>query len=411
MGARDPESSSIVRGRSWLRSTRNRRLVFLLAAAGALTLVVLNGPEAYLGGFGSAGSNDFIEYWSAARLALDNGDPYDPAALLAVEHAAGWPSEEPLMMWNPPWTLALVIPVALLPFDVANFAWLVLQLSLVVAAGFLLWRYFAPQDRRHWLGLLLTVGFLPTLSALAQGQIGPWLLAGVVGFLWADRKGWDLAAGAALALLMIKPHVTYLFWLAATWWVWRTRRWGILVGWLTALIGASVIVLVVDSDIFTEYFLATARPPLEWDTPTIGTWLRVLLGWELTWLQFVPPLLGGLGLLLWLWRGRVAWRWELVVSPLLLASVVTTAFGWSFDHVVLLPAVAVILHRLDDLPCWKRLSAVGLLVVSQLGLLLLLRHGVSDTFTVWHAPALGGLYWWVVGRAREPGPTCVSVKA
>jgi hypothetical protein len=367
----------------------------------ALALLAVSGTERYLGGFGSLGSGDFVEYWSAARLAMHGGNPYDPAALLAVERAAGWPRDDPLLMWNPPWTLALVMPVALLPFEVATFAWLLVQLGLLLTSGFFLWRYFAPQSKRYWVGLLVAACFIPAWIALSLGQISPWLLAGVVGFLWAGRRGWDLAAGAALALLTIKLHVTYLFFLAALWWAWRERRWRVFIGWGSALAAASVLVMIVNSGIFADYSAAAADPPLGWQTPTLGTWLRFLLGWELTWLQFVPSLVGGLGLLAWLWRRQGPWRWDVLAGPLLLASVVTAAFGWSFDQVVLLPAVVALIAALSVKPPGQRGVVFGALSASQVGLWALKHWNINDVYSVWHPWALAGLYWWVTAGTRS----------
>lgn len=389
----------------WPRSHRARRLVLILSLAGAVALLALRGFDTYLGGLRSIGSLDFLEYWSAARLAMEGGNPYDGAALLEVERAVGWSHDRALMMWNPPWTLALVMPVALLPFDAATFVWLMLRVCLVLGAGFLLWRYFAPRSRHQWMGMLLPVGFFPTWSALLIGQISPWVLIGVVGFLWAERKGWDYAAGACLSLLTIKPHVIYLFLLAALWWTWQKRRWGILIGWVSALTGANVLVLVVDSDVFTDYLAAAANPPLAWQTPTFGLWLRMLTDLGIGWLQFVPSMLGGLGLVVWLWHRRGPWRWAVLSGPLLLGSVVTASYGWSHDQVVLLPAVVALVAGMWSKQPMERVAILVLLAGAQMGLAAMSHWGVSDGFALWHAPLLAGLHWWATSGERAGSAT------
>ena len=381
-----------------------RRLWLLLALAGGLALLWLRKSALYGPGFGFAGSHDFIEYWSAARLLWHGGNPYDPATLLAVERAAGWPEPQPLLMWNPPWTLVLVLPLALLPFGLATVVWLLLRLGLVLGSGVLLWRYFAPGDGRYWIGLALAAGFVPGLFALQMGQISPWLLAGVVGFLWAERSQRDVLAGGALALLMIKPHIAYLFWLAALGWAWWSRRRGVLMGWLAALIAASGLVLLFAPDIFTNYLAAAARPPLYWATPTLGTWLRLFFGLERRWLQFLPSLVGGLALLVWwFWRRRRLWRWEAVAAPLLLASASTAAFGWSLDQVVLLPAVVDLVGRLRTAPTARKATVLGVLAAFQCALLVQNLHEVNDVFYIWHPLALAGLFLWGGTRHRARG--------
>jgi hypothetical protein len=346
------------------------------------------------------GSLEFVEYWGAARLAIHDGNPYDPVSMLAVQRAVGWPYDDPDLLWNPPWTLAILIPLGLLPFRLATFVWLLLQLGLLLVSGFFLWRCVAPESSRYWVGLLLAAGFVPGWFALNMGQISPWLLAGAVGFLWAAREGRDLAAGATLALLTIKPHLTYLFFLAVLWWIWRNRRWRIPIGWLAALAGASGIVLLVDRDIFGRYLAAAANPPLHWATPTLGAWLRLLFGVEWHWLQFLPSLLGVVGLGVWLWRRRGPWRWEGLAGPLLLASVATAAYGWSYDQVVLLPAVAAMVSWVRQSSPGKRATVLGFLAAFQIALLVQNRSQVAEFFYVWHPWALGGLYRWAANRAR-----------
>ena len=377
-----------------LHSRLARRLLLLLALVVALALLWLRGPAWYLSGFGAVGGHDFIEYWSGARLLQGGGNPYHPTALLAMEQAAGWPEAEPLLMWNPPWALALVLPLAFLPFGPAVALWFLIELGLVLGSGLLLWRVLAPGDGRYWIGLVLAAGFVPGLFALRIGQISPWLLAGIVGFLCAERRRRDVLAGAALALLMIKPQVTYLFWLAALWWAWRYRRRRVLIGWLVALMGASGLVLLFAPDVFVNYLTVAGQAPLYWATPTLGGWLRLIFGPEGGWLQFLPSLLGGLALLGWLWRRRGPWRWQGMAAPLLLASVPTAAFAWSFDQVVLLPLVVAMVGRLRAASPARRAVVLGILGMFQLALLIQNRCQANEVFYIWHPVALAGLYWW-----------------
>ena len=387
----------------FLRKPRARRLALLLALAGTLVVLGLRGAAVYAGEFPPIGGNDFIEYWSAARLLRDGGNPYDPVALLAVQREAGWPGPEPILMWNPPWTLALVLPLSFLGFGPATLVWLLLQTGLILSCGLLLWRYFAPGDSRHWIGLALAAGFVPGLFALRMGQISPWLLLGVVGFLCAARDRRDVLAGVALALLTIKPHVTYLLWPAALWWAWRTRRWRVLIGWLSALMLASGVVAAVEHGVFANYWTAASEPPLYWGSPTLGTWLRLALHPAPAWLQFVPSLIGGLGALVWVAVRRGPWRWEVIGPQLLVASVATAAYGWSYDQLVLLPAGVALISLVRSASRDHRLAVLGVWVASQAALLtqnLLLPYG---QYYVWYPLAFAGIYWW--GIRHEAVPT------
>lgn len=384
------KAPQLVRGRT------ARRIVLAAALIGALVCLCLHARVWRKVEWGTVGTYDFVAYWSAAKLLRQGGDPYDPKALLPWQQQVGWPYNEANRFWYAPWTLILIVPTALLPFGLAAMGWTLLQIVVIVSSGMLLWGYFAPEGKHPWLGLLVAVGFFPCFSAINMGQISPFLLAGVVGFLWAERKTRDLAGGAALALLMIKPHVTYLFWPAAVWWAWQSGRRRVLLGWIGVLVGASGVTLVVSPTVFRDYAGAVALPP--WATPNIGVWLRVIFGVDRLWLQFLPSLLGGLGLLAWLLGRRGPWRWEHLAPPLVLISVVTATFGWSYDQVVLLPAVVALVVTFWEKRVVGRVVILLLLIGAEFGLVAMSHWGVPDAYAVWHAPLVGALYWWSATR-------------
>jgi hypothetical protein len=346
-------------------------------------------------GFPTMGSQEFVAYWGAARLLLDGENPYDAAAHEAAVMATGAKVYGGRLTY-PPWTFALVLALAPLPFAPATILWLLLQLGLVLGSGLLLWRYYAPEDRRFWIGPLLAVAFAPGVFALRNGQVTPWLLVGVVGFLWGERKRRDGLAGASLALLTIKPHVAYLFLLAALWWALSNRRWRVLAGFMGVLAAASGLVTLFAPDLFANYLAALASPPLDWATATLGAWLRFFVDLERSWLQVLPSLVGLVGLAMWLWRRRGPWHWESMAAPLLLASAVTAAFGWSYDQVVLLPAVVDLVARLRRAPLARQAAVLAGLALTQLGLWAMNQLGLNEVFYVWHAPALAAIYWWGV---------------
>jgi hypothetical protein len=128
--------------------------------------------------------------------------------------------------------------------------------------------------------------------------------------------------------------------------------------------------------------------------------LRVFFGLERGWLQFVPLLVGLLGLGLWLWRRSGPWRWQDTTPPLLLASALTTPYVWSYDQVVLLPVVVDLVARLRFAPLAWRVIILGAFAASQLGLWVLNRYYVSDIFYVWHVPVLTVIYWLAVRHGR-----------
>lgn len=345
-------------------------------------------------------ADDYVEYWAAGRLNLTGGNPYAADQLLPLERAAGRTTEV-LMMWNPPYTLALAMPFALAGYPAARLLWLLLNVVAVMVAAAWWWRLSDGSPRRWWAAQLVAFTFFPAVAVLRMGQIGPLLLLGVVGFVRYEQKHRDGTAGALLALIAIKPHLLYLIWPALLLWIAQTRRWRILAGAAAALLAATAVALLANPQVIGQYLAAAAADsPLVWATPTFGSLLRLLFGFDRRWLQFAPLAPGLLWLLIYWRRHRAGWRWADRMPLLLLVSVVTTAFGWSFDQVVLLPAVWDVVRRAIARPPAPQAGGLcyifGAYVAINIGAWALYSR-VSDFWQIWLAPAL--LIWYLCARS------------
>src|SRR4051812_1301594 len=53
----------------------------------------------------------FIESWAGGRLNVAGFNPYDSAAMLLEQREVGLHEPRPVMMYNPPWALALAMPL------------------------------------------------------------------------------------------------------------------------------------------------------------------------------------------------------------------------------------------------------------------------------------------------------------
>jgi hypothetical protein len=347
--------------------------------------------------------NDFIEYWTAARILLRGGNPYSPAELLQHQQAIGWTQSVPLIMWNPPWTLSFILPFGLVDYATAQFAWFVLHVLIIFVGARSLWQVYGgdPQESRYaWISVLC---FAPTYFVLLLGQIGPLILLGLLGFVLFLSKRVSALAGASLALVSIKPHLLYLLWIALILWSLKERQWKVIAGLLIAGTFIASLPIVFDTALYSRYVelisAAEVVRPLDWATPTLGTALAELLAIDGMWVRWLPSFAGGLWFL-WYWSRRAAaWDWIAELPFMLLVSVATASFAWTFDHVVLLPAViqcAVWTAR--DESRGKRRAIVAVHVL--LGLLLLavkvfLRN---DFWYFWVAP--GYLLFYLYVRSR-----------
>jgi hypothetical protein len=383
---------------------RNRRLgllgAALLAAAGILALRLARQP----GALADLPLCDFVEYWAAGRLAVHGDNPYDPERVHDLERAAGR-DRDGLLMWNPPWTLPLVMPFGLLDCRTAHRLWLPLQGAVLVLCADLLWRLYGGPARWRGLAWLTALLFLPTLFSVAVGQITPLVLLGAVGFLWFEGRGAGLRAGAAAALLAVKPHLAYLFWIALLLWAVRGRRWREPLGGLLAGLTATAVACLFNPNVLVQYGTTfMGRPPAQYLSPTIGGGLRLLFGMDRFWLQYLALPLGLAWLVPYWLRHRDRWDWREQLPPLLLASVVTAAYGaWLFDLVLLLVPVmqrAAALARAGQ-PRPLVLTAAAFLAVNAAALAQLTR-GVPYFSFLWMAPVLLVLYLAVHAHLLRP---------
>ncbi len=337
--------------------------------------------------------DDFVEYWAAGSLNASGQNPFDGDLLLPLERRAGRDTDEAIMMWNPPWTLTVAMPIGVLKPRVAQFLWLAVSLVLVLASVDLLWTIYGGPAGRRWISWLVALTFVPTLFVLQAGQIGPFVLMGITGFLVAERAGRPRLAGASGALIAIKPHLVYLFWVALAVWAVRRplpNRWKVIAGGVIAGAVATAIPILCNPDVLGQYWDALRhRPPEQFRSPTIGTLLREIAGADRFDLQFVPTLLG-LG---WLAviasrdRGR-PWDWPDRMPMLVFVSFITASYGaWPFDLVILLPAV---IHVVASMNVWDRRAtgaALTYATINGVALTMNLLHCKSDMF-FWMAPSL-----------------------
>jgi hypothetical protein len=249
---------------------------------------------------------------------------------------------------------------------------------------------------------LIAVSFMPVLSMLQMGQIGVWIMVGVVGFLLLVHKQRWLAAGALFALTTIKPHVVYLVWVALAWWWLRKPRWSLAIGGVALVAIAWAIPMWVNPQVTAQYLDATFNaPPLYWRTMTWGSILRLALGIEREALQLVAPAVGLCWLMYWWAKQRNAWNWHEEAPRLLLVSASTMAFGWFFDLVVLLPVIVQMGVWWSQEPERKlRRMILWGYVALQLLALAVNMAGLDALYYIWFAPGLLGLYLYYAARRR-----------
>ena len=368
-----------------------------------LGLVLMGFQLSNLVDSGILNQDDFVEYWAAGRLNLSGANPYDPQWLFALQVEV-WPDrKEPLMMWNPPWALALVMPFGFLDYTSARLLWLAGSLILVFLSINWIWEMYGGTDRKRWLGWSFGLAFMPTLLVLRTGQISLLLLAGLLGFLLAVRSERYLLAGVAVSLLMVKPHLLLIFWLALAVWVLRQRRYQVLFGCAIPLTFGSLLALAFNPVVFQHYAAsASTQPPTIWVTATIGALLRLLLGPAQIWYQFIPLALGAIWFI-WYWLiNHQGWSWGGQMPAIVLVSLLSSPFGWSFDQVVLLLVIIPITVWVTAQNDRKhtRVFALAYFLIQAMALVINLLD-LNHIWFVWVPPAFAVMYILYASRQAK----------
>lgn len=341
-----------------------------------------------------SGSRDFVSYWATGRQLVHHFNPYDREAIGKLEHALGLDPRAILIMRNPPWALVLAWPLGWMPFRVAAFLWSLVLLGCLAIAVSLLRRHprsteYISHNYIHWLGL----GFTPALLCLTMGQTSLFALLGLVLFLrfHAERP---FAAGLALWLCALKPHLFLPFTAALALWIVVSRSWKIVAGAVVALAATSAISLALDPRAWSDY-LGMLRSPLVNNEfiPCLSDALHHWLWPHQVWTQYLPAALACIWAVAYYWRRRAHWNWMANGSPLILVSLLLAPYAWFYDQCLAIPALLfaayAVRHRI-------LLTAVSLAILATY-LQLRFVH-ITSPLWLWTAPAW---FAWYLLAARS----------
>jgi hypothetical protein len=311
---------------------RNRKGEILTAVA--LTVVACGLIFAYSQYMARQELSDFAAYWGAAKLYKI--DPFDVNAVSSIQAALAKHRNDILVMRNPPWTAVIFMPLAGLPYDVATGVWTTTTFLLLAWAGLTIWRQLGGTDGT--IALVIVFAFAPTLLLLRIGQISALLLGCVAMLMLAlDRRKYALA-GMALAGLTVKPHVCLIAMLVILLWAFLTRHHRL---WLSFVASVAVLVLIswaLNTHIF-ELYARLVREIIGYREtyPNLAGALMTATG-RREW-GFLPFVIGFSYEMYRLIRGPATWKWREEVPRVLLVSLVTSYYSYSYDEVMVLPAL------------------------------------------------------------------------
>lgn len=361
-------------------------LLCTLAFIATLDSVVIG-----LTGKDAPGTRDFVEYWAAGQQLVHGQNPYDRVAILRLERAQGFPVDTPvLVIPNPPIILPLLFPLGYLGSRTAESLWIVLLLVCLVASVRMVWSMLNTRSSDLQ---ILGYTFAPAIFCLAAGQISLLVLLGLALFLRFHRSR-SMLAGASLWFCALKPHLFVAFGVVLILWVIARRRFSILVGAASALIGSLIAAFVLDGSAWSQYreMMIAARV----DRVTIPCWsilLRQTISPSATWLQYLPMVAACIWAVWYFRKHNEHWDWVEHGSLLVLVSVLAAPYTWLIDQCVAIPAL---LYGLSVTR--SRVLVATLALASATMELAPLRHLsiLHSNFYLWTAPAWLG--WYIAVR-------------
>lgn len=311
---------------------------------------------------------DHFQFWAGGRALMARASPYDLAwwtdfhAREGSRATAVWPQPEEGPAWTTPyplWTFAFFLPFALVPYDHAAAAWLVLQIVAGAGALAALCRALFADPRRDGLLLFgLVAGSQPAWLLLGGGNVTGFLLGALAGGLAALLARRPYLAGLLFGLLALKPHsfalIPVVLMLAAP------GRWRVAAGALTSLVALLAVSLAL-------------RPgwPAEWVTQVAalqssnGSNATALTLDRAVALPFVVPitvaaLLGTFAA----WWHVARPRFAVLFAGGVAVSLAVAPHGWSYDQLHLAVVVAVMIGLLATVPRGRVAGLVGLVVIA-----------------------------------------------
>ena len=290
---------------------------------------------------------DFFCLYQGAHVVAAGADPYDEPTWQAAT-GDRYPDPRggsalapcPGRYGYPLWTAVALLPLGVLPIELASALWMTLSIGAALLGIFAAWRAFGGTRRYAALFAVTVVMSQPFWIFLLSGQLSGVML-GIAGVTaWALSRRHERLGGVSLVLLALKPQTSGLAMPVVLFHALVARRWRFVA---TAV--AAAVVLVALPLAFVPGW------PFEWLGEVGGRRLRVITQMPTAWgfaAQTVGDAVWGAAVLVALValtaliaRGHVdAVRVFVLTLPL---SLLATPYAWTYDYLVLAVAWGFIL--------------------------------------------------------------------
>lgn len=323
---------------------------------------------------------DLTQDWLSARCYFNGQSIYTrhhesvPAYLGDRGVAETWPVE---INAHPPVLVLLLLPLGLLPHDLAVLLWNLLSLVMIGAA---MWIVFGPRglncEWRYFLAsCCIVAGSTPLAAQGATAQLNG-LLVLLIALAWSSaRRDRQIAAGIWLGLAVASklfPAFLLVYFLA-------TRRWQAVIATLTTIVLLHVAALfVLGTGDLWNYFVHVVPEVRNWQSAWLncsiaGFWSRLFDVTDVgTRPWFHAPLLSRLlirascgaltAAVAWhAWRARSARQHDLAFAAVLIAMLLASPLTWDHSLLLLILPIAILWYYLATTAESQLLLAVVLI--------------------------------------------------
>jgi hypothetical protein len=231
-----------------------------------------------------------------------------------------------------------------------------------------------------------------------MGQTTLFALLGLALFLRLHRER-PFAAGAALWLCALKPHLFLPFTTVLLVWIVVERRYRILAGAGLSLALSSVAAALLTPSPWQAYLAMMRAPAVQQEfIPCLADALRLWLRTGPVWLQYLPAALACGWTLGYYWPRRARWDWLRDGGLLMLVSLLTAPYCWLYDQGLAIPALLAAAYGTRSRPLVATLALASLPIEAA----LVAGVRVVSPLYLWTAPAW--LAWWLLAVALRKEP-------
>ncbi len=342
-------------------------ILFTLAVFGSLGRSILHydEPDVALFEWSNQGQFDFHNgVYFPSKAFLQGVNPY------SERFVEKYPVTRPLPLLSP-WTLLLHAPLALLPVQVAELIFFLINVGLCIAVAWFATQWMPlGEARTRWflIACVLVVGSRSGHTTLFTGYATAELVVGTfVALTYAVNKPWLSAVGVCIAsckptyaiplfLLMVArgDHIA----------AWR----GVLLSVIGAMLAVGRLLLVSSPGQFIEAFIHGQSQHMadEYELP-VNTWTRVdVLSWIAKWCRIAPSELVHLVVMVFLlllpalalWHIRRLTRDQSAAglsSGVIAVSILATIYHHVYDAMLVFPVVIGLFANHPDLARGKKL--------------------------------------------------------